>query len=184
MKNQIVSDVEIRKPSNLDIKELHQLFQTIVTDTFQKEGISEMQGSLNEEIATKKVYLQQDLNSNGMERYFLVASHQGKLIGTIEYGPSSELIRTCTNGTFSNLVEVGTIFVHPDFQNKGIGNKLLNTMCEHLQAQKIFEFCLDSGYKNAQKVWQKKFGTPDFLLLNYWGVGFDHMIWKISINTN
>lgn len=44
------------------------------------------------------------------------------------------------------------------------------------------EFCLDSGYTNAQKVWKKKFGEPDYLLKDYWGEGFDHMIWRGRTN--
>jgi len=39
-------------------------------------------------------------------------------------------------------------------------------------------FCLDSGYKKAQSIWQKKFGKPDFILEHFWGENSHHMIWK------
>ena len=42
-------------------------------------------------------------------------------------------------------------------------------------------FCLDSGYVHAQLVWKKKFGTPDYIFKDYWDIGYDHMIWKLSI---
>jgi hypothetical protein len=44
----------------------------------------------------------------------------------------------------------------------------------------INEFCPDSGYPNAQKIWRKKLGEPDYLLKDYWGPGHDHMIWRRS----
>jgi GNAT superfamily N-acetyltransferase len=103
-----------------------------------------------------------------------------KIIGTIEYGPASKLIHDCTNGELSNLDEVGTIFVLPGYQRQGIGNRLLAEMLHTLKARGIAEFCLDSGYRNAQTIWKKKFGEPDYLLKDYWGQGQDHMTWKIA----
>lgn len=49
-----------------------------------------------------------------------------------------------------------------------------------LRNKGIEEFCLDSGYTSAQKIWKKKFGEPDYLLKDFWGAGYDHMIWKIK----
>jgi GNAT superfamily N-acetyltransferase len=107
---------------------------------------------------------------------------ENKIIGTIEYGPASELIIECTDGKLGNLVEVGTVFVLLDYQRQGIGNRLLAEMLQTLNGRGIVDFCLDSGYKTAQTIWKKKFGEPDFLLKDYWGQGQDHMIWKISTN--
>ncbi len=105
-----------------------------------------------------------------------------EFIGSIEYGPVSDLIRTCTNEALKDLVEVGTVFVHPGYQGKGIGNSLLNAMFLSLKKKGMEEFCLDSGYDNAQKIWKKKFGEPDYLFKDYWGEGLDHLIWKVKIN--
>src|SRR5699024_8900176 len=33
------------------------------------------------------------------------------------------------------------------------------------------EFCMDSGYSNAQKIWRKRFGEPEYFLENYWAEG-------------
>ncbi|QQE73821.1 hypothetical protein KDJ56_18390 [Brevibacillus composti] len=65
-------------------------------------------------------------------------------------------------------------------QRRGIGSLLLNLMICPLQARGIGEFCLDSGYKEAQKVWKKRLGEPNYVLRDYWGEGFDHLIWKRS----
>lgn len=80
------------------------------------------------------------------------------------------------------LAEIGTVFVKPDYQGQGIGNLLLNAMYLTLQSRGIEEFCLDSGYVNAQKIWKGKFGEPDYLLENYWGEGYPHMIWRKRIS--
>lgn len=94
---------------------------------------------------------------------FLIAMESKKIIGSIEYGPASDLICHGTNNTFKQLNEVGTVFVHPDYQKMGVGNLLLHAMYSALQSKGIEEFCLDSGYVNAQKIWKKKFGAPDCL---------------------
>jgi 8-oxo-dGTP diphosphatase len=51
-----------------------------------------------------------------------------------------------------------------------------------LQFQKNGEtfLCFDSGYPVAQETWQRRFGRPQFELVNRWGEGTRHMIWKLS----
>jgi len=50
-----------------------------------------------------------------------------------------------------------------------------------LEKNEIREFCLDSGYESAQKIWINKFGNPQYHLKDYWGEAADHMIWRISL---
>jgi GNAT superfamily N-acetyltransferase len=177
-----VLKVDIIRPRIEDIKELNSLFRIVITDTFIKEGIGEKLKDLNDEIEGKEKYLESDFESNGEKRYFLIALYGNKIIGSIEYGPASNLICKITNNTFKELVEVGTVFVHPDFQRMGVGNLLLNKMYFTLKSKGIEEFCLDSGYKIAQKIWKRKFGEPDYLLDDYWDKGNDHMIWRIRVS--
>ena len=102
-------------------------------------------------------------------------------MGSIEYAPSNELIRSCTNGELKELLEIGTVFVHPDYQKQGIGTKMLNLIFMDLEKSGVKEVCLDSGYKLAQKTWMKKFGNPEYHLKDYWGKDADHMIWTIRV---
>ncbi|WP_342429498.1 GNAT family N-acetyltransferase [Neobacillus sp. FSL H8-0543] len=175
-------NVEIRRPRIEDSKELNGLFRTVITDTFIKEGIGDKLDDMEEEIRSKKAYLKSDFESNGEKRYFLIALAGGKIIGSIENGPSSELIRKCTDSALKELNEVGTVFVHPEYQWKGVGSFLLNKMYLNLRNNGIDEFCLDSGYVRAQTIWTKKFGVPDYLLMDYWGEGFPHMIWRLKVD--
>lgn len=177
-----VKNVQIRRAKFEDKEELTQLFKTVIKDTFAREGLEDMLDEIENEIESKKKYLKSDLDSNGEKRYFLIALEDSKIVGTIEYGPVGDLINSCTKGALKELVEVGTVFVHPDYQRQGIGNLLLNAMYHTLVNRGIEEFCLDSGYTNAQKIWKKKFGQPDYLLKDYWDEGNDHMIWRVRIS--
>ncbi|WP_042347968.1 GNAT family N-acetyltransferase [Bacillus massiliigorillae] len=175
-------NVGIRRPKIDDIKQLNDFFKTVITDTFIKEGIGEKLNDINDEIETKKKYIESDFESNGEKRFFLIALNGDKIIGSIEYGPVSNLIKKCTNNAYKGLIEVGTVFVHPDSQRNGVGNLLLKAIYDILQKNKIEEFCLDSGYNSAQRIWKKKFGDPNYLFKDYWGYGNDHMIWRIKIS--
>ncbi|WP_051775420.1 GNAT family N-acetyltransferase [Paenibacillus tyrfis] len=140
--------------------------------------LSHLVNDMEKEIEEKRNLLHLDLESNGKERYFYVALHNEKIIGTIEYGPSSKLIHDLTHGALDMLFEIGTVYVHPNFQGHGVANLLLNAIFLTLQGKGISEFCLDCGYKNAQQIWRKKFGEPTYLFPNYWNEGTDHMIWR------
>lgn len=177
-----MNNVVIRRPSIEDIKQLNEFFRIVIIDTFNKAGIGEKSDDINDEIKVKKKYLESDFESNGEKRYFLIALDGDKIIGSIEYGPASDLISDCTNNTFKELIEIGTVFVLPDYQGIGVGNLLLNKMYFTLQNKGIEEFCLDSGYISAQKIWKKKFGEPDYLLKDYWDEGYDHMIWRVKVS--
>lgn len=174
-------NLQIRRPEADDIDELHCFFRTVITDTFRKEGISDKVYDLEEEIKTKQCYLENDIKSGGVDRFFLIALEAGNIIGTIEHGPASPLIINCTNKRFQHLYEVGTVFVHPAYQRKGIGNRLLQEMYLTLHNHEVEEFCLDSGYRRSQTIWRKKFGEPDYFMKDYWGKELHHMIWRLNI---
>jgi len=173
-----VQQIEIRRPELGDCQELHQFFRSVITDTFAKENLADLVEDIEQEIKTKESYLKIDYDSLGVNRYFLLAVANKQIIGTIEYGPSSRLIHELTQGALQNMVEIGTVLVHPEYQQQGIGNLLLSVLLLSLRNKGIEEFCLDSGYNRAQKYWVKKLGEPDYRFKNYWSEGNDHMIWR------
>lgn len=176
-----MNNIEIRRPRFGDIEALNDFFTMMLEDTFAKEGLADLVDDIKKEIEAKKHHLHEDLNSMGKSRYFLLALDGGRIVGTIEYGQANEVIADCSGGKLKETVEIGTVFVHPDYQRQGIGTLMLNVMYLTLMNRNIEEFCLDSGYKRAQKVWKKKFGEPDYLLKDYWSEGFDHMVWRRSL---
>jgi GNAT superfamily N-acetyltransferase len=176
-----MNSIEIGRPRTDDYKELTEFFSTVIKDTFAKEGLASLHDDLKNEIVTKSTYLHSDYDSNGADRYFLIAKKGEKIVGTIEYGHSSDLIYRTTDGALKDVYEIGTVFVHPRYQSRGIGSLLLNIMVLTLMNRGIGEFCIDSGYANAQRVWTRKFGSPDYWLKDYWGKGYDQMIWRRNV---
>lgn len=178
----MMNHIVIRRPKAKDVTEIKEFFRIVLTDTFLKEGIGQMVEDMEEEIEIKNNYLNKDILSEGQDRYFLLALYGDKIIGSIEYGPASDIINNSINHTLNDMNEIGTVFVHPNYQRQGIGNQLLIEMYVTLKNKKIEEICLDSGYKGSQKIWKKKFGEPNYLLKDYWGEGIHHMIWRLKVN--
>lgn len=176
-----MKDLQIGRPRPEDVKLINEFFETVLRDTFADNKIAHLTEDLEGEIESKKKYLQQDLESGGRDRFFLVVKAGGKIIGTIEYGAPNELIMKITDGEYSDVMEIGTVFVHPEYQNKGIGSMMLRLMYDELRAKGYNEFCLDSGYKTAQKTWTKKWGKPAYTMKNYWSKGSHHMIWRVDL---
>lgn len=176
-----MKNIDIARPLVKDTASIHDFFEIVLKDTFERNGLSEMKETLAEEIEEKKRCLKQDNESKGQDRYFLIAKDGGKIVGSIEYGPSNDLIISCTQGKLVGVAEVGTVFVHPTYQNQGIGSRLMTLLLTEMQCRGMEEFCLDSGYPSAQKTWTRKFGLPEYHLKDYWAEGADHMVWRVKI---
>lgn len=174
--------VEIRRPKTSEVEQIHQFFSSVIAHTFQKEGLSELKDELKEEIEIKKLYVAEDFSSNGEKRYFLFAYIENKIIGSIAYGQPSSIIIDESNGQMRHLPEVGSMLVHPDYQYQGTGNQLLQAIFQTLRDNGFSEFCFDSGYKQAQLIWTKKFGAPQLYLEHYWGKDSHHMIWRKKLS--
>lgn len=170
-------NVTIDNPKIRDREDLHGFFKEVLVDTFIKEGIGEMVQELENEIKEKKTFLDEYYSTNGEKRYFLVAWVNNEIVGTIAYGPSNEIIKQNLKGSCNEIGEVGTLLIKPLYQNQGIGTKLLQGIFKYLKDRNIDNVSLDSGYKRAQQIWIKKFGEPRIILKDFWGTGFDHMIW-------
>ena len=177
-----MQNFEIRRPRHEDKEAINDFFSLVISDTYAKEGLEDRLKDIQDEIETKKKFLYSDLSEEPCRRHFLIALDGDKVIGTIEYGAPNEIIRNLPGDPFKDMVEVGSVFVHPLSQGQGIGSKLLQAMFMTLKEHGIDEFCLDSGYTKAKQIWRKKFGGPAFVLKDYWGQGFDHFVWHIRIS--
>jgi 8-oxo-dGTP diphosphatase len=79
------------------------------------------------------------------------------------------------------LTEVGTVFVSPERRRHGIGAALWLSAVMQIKRRGETALCFDSGYPLAQKTWQHRFGMPQFEIINRWGEGTRHMIWKLDV---
>ncbi len=162
-------------------KDIEAFFDLVIDDTFLRNGIGHLEAAIAEEKEDKRKTLMEDFISQGQKRYFLLAVIEDIIVGTIEFGPSNDLIDECTNGELKAWYEVGTVYVHPDYQKKGVSKLLYKAIEEIMKSRGIERYCLDSGYPIAQKIWTKRFGKPDYHLKDFWGPGSDHMVWKVTI---
>jgi len=173
-------NIQIRRPKVSDIETLKELFIATINEVFEREEIDEPDLKLDE-IREKQTFLLEDLNSDGKDRYFLIALIDNEIVGTIAVGPSNELIHETTPGTLDSVPEIGTVYVHPNHQKKGIGMKLMSAMYITLIGRGVESFCLDSGYKSAQKIWTRNIGEPKYVNKDKWGPGNHHMVWHKSL---
>lgn len=176
-----MDNIVLSRPIIDEMELINDFFKLVIDDTFEKNSISHLVDAIANEIEEKRKLLKQDMESNGANRYFLIAKDGRKIVGSIEYGPSNELINICTEGELKDIIEIGTVYVHPDYQGKGVGSKLLDAIFEELKHKGIHDFCFDSGYNSAQKIWINKFGKPQYHIKDYWGENADHMIWRIQL---
>lgn len=173
--------VLITKPIQEDVKAIYSVFDTTILEAFHAEGLGSWDEVIRKEIAYKKQLLIGSLEMQS-EFYFLIAKLEGQVIGTISFGPCGEDIRKCTANELEEIGEVGSLFVLPSYQGQGIGSALIQAMAERNAAMGRRQFCLDSGYKQAQKRWLRKFGAPYKIVKDYWGQGLDHMIWLCNMS--
>ncbi len=170
----------IKKPMETDVSKLQDFLELVISDTSKKEGGEEEEFIL-EEVRGKMKVLKNYLQHPDKDTSFLIAVDGEQIIGTI----SSSFCRGKILEFLGNRVEkefqIGTVYIHPDYQRKGVAVSLLNRMNEILKGKGIKEFYLDSGYLEAQKYWKRKLGAPLFVKKDYWEEGIDHMIWKSGL---
>lgn len=177
----MINNLSIERLTKDDIKSAYTVFEVSITDAFQKEGIGDFKEDILREIQHKKNLLNSALDNPDSKIYFLVAKVADKVIGTISFGPCGNDIKNSTNGELDSIGELGSLYILPDYQNKGVGSELINSMINHLNKLGIEEFCLDSGYSRAQERWIKKFSKPYIIAKDYWGEDADNMVWLCKV---
>ena len=175
--------IEIRRLQQEDLPQLKSFFQTVIIDTLKKNAITNLQEVLEDEMLTKESYLLQDIQSNGKERMFLIAIFADEIVGIIGTYIANNYAVTLTNEKISGMTELGTVYIAPHMQGKGIGSLLVNSVLLHFKINGVKQFCLDSGYGTAQAVWTHKFGPPTYNFQNHWGENAHHMVWVIDLDS-
>lgn len=173
----MTGEIRIVKPMETDLISANEVFERSITDAFMREGLQDLSELMLEEIALKKKHLRRSVTDEDSEITFFIAKIDQLVVGTISYGPCGKEIRDCTGESLDHLGELGSLYVLPEYQEKGVGSLLIKALARYLNESGILAFCLDSGYKRAQKKWMNKFGKPYSIVKDYWGEGSDHMIW-------
>jgi len=174
--------ITLFRPTQDDLGALEDFFKLCLHSVTLTEGLEDNDTFVLEEVADKMKSIKNDLESDGQTHFFLIAKREGEIIGTIAYGPTGSIIDQLSNGAYSNYGEIGSVFVHPELHNRGIGSLMLNCMYLILLGRGIKTFTLDSGYTIAKKIWTSKLGEPNIIAKDYWGEGYDHYVWCRNID--
>ena len=180
----MIENLVIIRPTILDLNSIYVVFEQSITDAFQREGLEHLKEDILSEIDHKKYLINCSLSDIDSDTIFFIAKIGDKVIGTISFGLCGNDIKKCTNGELDNIGELGSLYVLPNYQDKGVGSILINNMINYLHKLGIEQFCLDSGYKTAQRRWIRKFGEPYKEIKNYWGQGSNHMIWLCKVSNH
>lgn len=178
----------ITQPLNsTDVEGAYLVFERSITQAFNQEGLGSLQDDMKDEIEHKKSLLQSTLHpdksseSTDTGSFFLLAKSGNNVVGTISYAPCGEEIRILSENRLNHIGELGSLYILPEVQGQGLGSMLIQALATELQKRGVKQFCLDSGYRTAQKKWKRKFGEPYTVARNYWGEGTDHMVWLCNV---
>lgn len=176
-----IENLIIEELRESDLEKAYDVFKVTIPVAFKESEDEAEPEVLEKEIHNKKLLLIDSIKNKSRKNVFFVAKHKDKVIGTIAYGECSEAIRVCTDNEFSNIGELNSLFILPEYQGKGVGSKLIKALMKYLNENKIEEFCFDSGYKQAQIRWINKFGQPYKIVKDFWAPGVDNMIWRCEV---
>lgn len=171
--------MRIRKVNERDIDELDQFFRACMTDLVTREN-----KELNlvvQEVDRLNGTVKECLTNS--ETSFFIAELNGRLVGTIGLNKPCPVIAENIK-TESNVFEIVCVYVHPDFQQQGIGKFLFQYIKKELIRRGQSTFYLDAGFSSSQQYWLQRLGKPTIILKDYWGTGEDHLIWKRSVKGN
>jgi ribosomal protein S18 acetylase RimI-like enzyme len=103
-------------------------------------------------------HLEKNLSPNNFERMLerdavLVAEEIGRLIGYVQFGPADPATLPAQGGD----QELRRLYVHADFQNQGVGTRLMNAAVAHPQLRDAERIFLDvwEHNPNAQRFYAR-----------------------------
>lgn len=170
------SDLIIRPVLASDIDDLTVLFEQVIPHTYEKEGVGHLKDFIEEEIQSKKDMVRRSV-SNEENYHFFLATFNDEVIACVSLTPANDIVVEALEVDIDHVLEIGSLFVKPNWQGARIGKALLNESLEALEKLNHTHYVLDSGYQHAQVVWQHLLGAPSKTLPDYWDKGVDHMIW-------
>jgi GNAT superfamily N-acetyltransferase len=176
-----MTGIQILDATIQDKEQIFLFFTDVLNHTFQENGIWDMQDDLMDEIAEKKNFFLESTVKSKKWRQFLLAKEKDRIIGCVAIGPANDSIVKGSQGQCTDWVEIGTVFVHSDFQKKGLGTRLIREMENWLKAHGIHHYVLDSGYPISKQIWTRKYGPPTYVMKDHWGEGLDHLIWCVEL---
>ena len=171
--------MKIIKATQKDEATVFAFLDLTIRHTYGKEEISLGDDDPKDEISFKMAYFKSILNEKNAAFYLLFDPF---LIGTISYKKVEGDILSLSQGAYKNEVEIGSVYVHPSYQNKSYGKRLLIHVLHDLKAKNKRMFCLDCGYPKAQVIWTHLLGKPVIVDAHHFGKEKPLMIWHCDVD--
>lgn len=143
------------------------IIKRVVTDGFVESGI---------DIEKEKSHLENELR-NQRDRIHAYANHyflalgNTHLIGMIAYLDPCDAVHIAAKQLdipITLVQEIVAVYVHPDFQRKGVGSALFSHMGGVFRKQHIPYFAVSTGYVRGKSFWTKKLGRESVILSTYY----------------
>lgn len=173
--------IDVIQPKLEHYDSVCRVYEEAISGAFQAMGLGERVEDIRAEIEYKESLLRQYIDCQLEGWLMLIAVSDATVLGAISFGPCGGEIVALTDSSFPAEGELGGLYVLPAAQNKGVGSALITSMLSQLARMGIKQFALDSGYKEAQQRWIRKFGNPYLVAKDYWGEGYDHMVWLSKV---
>lgn len=166
------------QPKLEDKVSLKSHYASVIAHTFMVDGIDDPE-DLQTEIETKYGYI--DCYYRGADTHFIVAKDGKRIIGGVAIYRPNQDVHQLMDGNLDHLYEMGSLYIHPDYQGQGIGSVLIKEMQDYMRAHGATSYCFDAAYTLAIDTWTKRFGTANYIFENYWGEGEPHHIWIVQL---
>lgn len=143
------------------------IIKKVVIDGFVESGvdIQKEPGHLEREL------INQENRINEYSKQYYLALDDKNMVGMIAYLDPSEPVQIVAKQLqipIDQIREIIAVYVHPDFQRKGVGSELFTFMGNVLREKKIQYFALSTGYMRGKKFWSKKLGNESQILPTYY----------------
>lgn len=143
------------------------IIRKVVIDGFIESGvdIQKEPGHLEREL------INQENRIHAIPKQYYVATQDTQVVGMIAYLDPSEPVQIVAKQLqipIDQIREIIAVYVHPDFQRKGVGSELLTHMGNVLRDKKIPYFALSTGYLRGKNFWRKKLGNETQILQTYY----------------
>ena len=174
--------LSIVTPTQDHLQSAFRVFEASIADAFEQEGLGHLKDDIRKEIEFKQMLLSRAVENPESGYLFLIAVLNGEVVGTVSFGPCGDDVKRCTNNQLADVGELGSLYVLPAYQGRGVGTALIQAMMNHLEKLGVEFFSLDCGLKRAQKIWVHKFGEPYVIAQDYWGQDAHHMVWLCRVS--